>query len=99
MHTLGDAKVDSPRHLAHVHVAPDERAEVPCVWPHQEAKFIMLDEPTNHLDVNAVQWLVEYLVNLKDTTMLFVSHDQDFLKAVRPRPQLLRTFGLERWLV
>jgi ATPase subunit of ABC transporter with duplicated ATPase domains len=48
----------------------------------QDATFLMLDEPTNHLDVNAVKWLIEYLCQLKGTTILFVSHDQDFLAKV-----------------
>ena len=48
----------------------------------QEANFLLLDEPTNHLDVNAVAWLIDYLNQLTDTTILFVSHDQNFLSQV-----------------
>jgi len=48
----------------------------------QDATFLMLDEPTNHLDVNAVKWLIDYLCRLEGTTILFVSHDQDFLQKV-----------------
>jgi ATPase subunit of ABC transporter with duplicated ATPase domains len=48
----------------------------------QDATFLMLDEPTNHLDVNAIKWLIDYLCRLEGTTILFVSHDQDFLQKV-----------------
>jgi elongation factor 3 len=45
--------------------------------------LLLLDEPTNHLDVEAVKWLTSYLaVELKDVTMMVVSHDYDFLEDV-----------------
>jgi ATP-binding cassette, subfamily F, member 1 len=43
--------------------------------------LLLLDEPTNHLDLNAVIWLEDYLQKWK-STLLIVSHDQDFLSAV-----------------
>ncbi|KAK3244875.1 hypothetical protein CYMTET_45535 [Cymbomonas tetramitiformis] len=48
----------------------------------QKADILMLDEPTNHLDVSAVDWLIAYLKSLQTTTVLFVSHDQEFLSEV-----------------
>jgi ABC-type cobalamin/Fe3+-siderophores transport system ATPase subunit len=45
----------------------------------RKADLLLLDEPTNHLDVDAVSWLVEYLRGLKQTTVLMVSHDYNFL--------------------
>jgi len=43
--------------------------------------LLLLDEPTNHLDLNAVIWLEDYLSRWK-STLLVVSHDQDFLSGV-----------------
>ncbi|PKL48990.1 MAG: hypothetical protein CVV42_07420 [Candidatus Riflebacteria bacterium HGW-Riflebacteria-2] len=40
--------------------------------------FLLLDEPTNHLDVEALEWLENYLRNLK-VPWLVVSHDRRFL--------------------
>jgi ATP-binding cassette subfamily F protein 1 len=43
--------------------------------------LLLLDEPTNHLDLNAVIWLEDYLSRWR-STLLVVSHDQDFLSGV-----------------
>ena len=43
--------------------------------------LLLLDEPTNHLDLNAVIWLEDYLGRWR-STLLVVSHDQDFLSGV-----------------
>ncbi|NLF95221.1 MAG: ABC-F family ATP-binding cassette domain-containing protein [Candidatus Riflebacteria bacterium] len=40
--------------------------------------LLLLDEPTNHLDVEALEWLENYLRNLK-IPWLVVSHDRRFL--------------------
>ncbi|CAN0171624.1 unnamed protein product, partial [Discosporangium mesarthrocarpum] len=47
-----------------------------------EPRLLLLDEPTNHLDLHAVLWLDNYLANRWKTTLLVVSHDQDFLDSV-----------------
>lgn len=44
--------------------------------------MLLLDEPTNHLDVHAVKWLTDYLISLKDVTVITVSHDTQFLEDV-----------------
>jgi len=43
--------------------------------------LLLLDEPTNHLDLDACVWLEEYLQTY-DSTVVLVSHSQDFLNGV-----------------
>lgn len=50
----------------------------------QDLDLIILDEPTNHLDVEGVQWLAEYLVSRKISTVV-VTHDRWFLDFVALR--------------
>lgn len=40
--------------------------------------ILILDEPTNHLDLNSIEWLENYLKDLKKT-ILVISHDRFFL--------------------
>eukprot|EP00611_Tribonema_gayanum_P016523 TRINITY_DN2876_c0_g1_i1.p1 TRINITY_DN2876_c0_g1~~TRINITY_DN2876_c0_g1_i1.p1 ORF type:complete len:707 (+),score=124.45 TRINITY_DN2876_c0_g1_i1:380-2500(+) len=48
-----------------------------------KADVLLLDEPTSHLDLEAITWLQWYLTTqMKDTTLLVVSHDMAFLDAV-----------------
>ncbi len=46
--------------------------------------FLVLDEPTNHLDLATKDMLLDALKDF-DGTMLFVSHDRAFLKALSNR--------------
>jgi len=46
--------------------------------------FLVLDEPTNHLDLFTKEMLIEALKDF-DGTMLFVSHDRAFLRALSNR--------------
>jgi ATPase subunit of ABC transporter with duplicated ATPase domains len=46
--------------------------------------FLVLDEPTNHLDLFTKEMLIEALGGY-DGTMLFVSHDRAFLRALSNR--------------
>jgi ATPase subunit of ABC transporter with duplicated ATPase domains len=46
--------------------------------------FLVLDEPTNHLDMATKEMLVKALSNFEGT-MLFVSHDRAFLRALSNR--------------
>jgi ATP-binding cassette, subfamily F, member 3 len=43
--------------------------------------LLVLDEPTNHLDLDTIAWLEQTLVQLPGS-LLFVSHDRDFIDAV-----------------
>lgn len=42
---------------------------------------LLLDEPTNHLDIQAIVWLEQFLKDFKGS-VVFVTHDRYFLKAV-----------------
>ena len=46
--------------------------------------FLVLDEPTNHLDLATKDMLIESLRNFEGT-LLFVSHDRSFLRALSNR--------------
>ncbi|KAI8615408.1 ABC cassette-containing protein [Chytriomyces sp. MP71] len=48
----------------------------------QKADILLLDEPTNHLDVLNVQWVMNYIISLKNVTAIMVSHDSRFLNTV-----------------
>ena len=48
------------------------------------ANFLMLDEPTNHLDIESKEVVLNALQQF-DGTMLFVSHDQDFVNNLATR--------------
>ena len=47
-----------------------------------QPELLLLDEPTNHLDLDAVIWLEQHIATMKHTTVVVVSHDQDFLDTV-----------------
>src|ERR671911_3167111 len=46
--------------------------------------FLVLDEPTNHLDLATKEMLIESLADFEGT-MLFVSHDREFLRGLSNR--------------
>jgi ATPase subunit of ABC transporter with duplicated ATPase domains len=58
--------------------------------------FLVLDEPTNHLDLATKEMLIDALREY-DGTMLFVSHDREFLRALSNRVvELGGESGVER---
>ncbi|MBP6216192.1 MAG: ATP-binding cassette domain-containing protein [Luteimonas sp.] len=46
--------------------------------------ILLLDEPTNHLDIEAIAWLEGFLKSF-DGSLLFVTHDRSFLRALATR--------------
>ena len=48
----------------------------------QKPDVLMLDEPTNHLDIFSIRWLEKYLCIDFKGTIIFISHDRNFLNAV-----------------
>ena len=50
----------------------------------QPASLLILDEPTNHLDINAKDMLLKALEDYKGT-IIFVSHDAYFIRALANR--------------
>lgn len=46
--------------------------------------FLLLDEPTNHLDIEAIKWLENFLGRWS-ATLMFVTHDRQFLRNLATR--------------
>ena len=45
---------------------------------------LLLDEPTNHLDIDAIAWLEQLLLDFSGS-VIFVTHDRRFLRALATR--------------
>ncbi len=58
--------------------------------------FLVLDEPTNHLDMGTKEMLVKALADFEGT-MLFVSHDRQFLGALSNRVLELTQEGVQQY--
>ncbi len=92
------ASVGSLRTLAGVFGFPGDDIEKPCrilsggekarlvlaQMLYDPPNFLVLDEPTNHLDLYTKEMLIEALSGYEGT-MLFVSHDRHFLRALSNR--------------
>ena len=61
-----------------------------------EPQLLLLDEPTNHLDGESLEWLEQWLVNYKGT-VLFVSHDREFMDKVATATCELTSEGVKRY--
>ncbi len=62
----------------------------------QDANFLLLDEPTNHLDIPSKEILLKALQEYKGT-ILFVSHDHDFVNHLASSILELTANGMLRY--
>lgn len=62
----------------------------------KKANFLILDEPTNHLDMESKEVLLNALKEYKGT-VLFVSHDQDFINQLATRILELTPTGIHSY--
>ncbi|HFF8432687.1 ATP-binding cassette domain-containing protein [Serratia marcescens] len=76
------------------------KAALACaLWRRQPAQLLLLDEPTNHLDL-ASSLAIETALADFPGAMMVVSHDEDFLQALRPTHRLHRQadgWRLQAW--
>ncbi|MEL6109833.1 MAG: ATP-binding cassette domain-containing protein, partial [Planctomycetota bacterium] len=49
-----------------------------------EPDILLLDEPTNHLDIPSILWLEDFLSRWNQT-LIFITHDRTFLRALATR--------------
>ncbi|VAW97514.1 Bis-ABC ATPase Uup [hydrothermal vent metagenome] len=61
-----------------------------------EPDILLLDEPTNHLDIESILWLEGFLQNYQGT-ILFVSHDREFIKKLATRIIELDRGNITSW--
>ena len=80
---LGFSVADSDRPVAELSGGWRMRAALARLLV-SEPDILLLDEPTNHLDVDSMAWLERRLAAWPGS-LLFVSHDRDFIDAVADR--------------
>ena len=61
-----------------------------------EPDLLLLDEPTNHLDIDSIIWLEAFLTQFKGS-LLFITHDRSFLRALATRILDLDRGQLTSW--
>ena len=62
----------------------------------QDPDVLLLDEPTNHLDIEAIGWLETFLKQFAGS-ILFVTHDRSFLRALATRIVEIDRGALTDW--
>ena len=62
----------------------------------QQTNCLLLDEPTNHLDLESIEALQEALQEFPGT-LVFVSHDREFVDQVANRVLVMTDDGIEDW--
>ena len=61
-----------------------------------EPDLLLLDEPTNHLDIDSILWLENLLLGFNGT-LVFITHDRDFLQRLATRIIELDRGNLSSW--
>jgi ATP-binding cassette subfamily F protein uup len=61
-----------------------------------EPDVLLLDEPTNHLDIDAIAWLEQLLLGFAGS-LVFVTHDRRFLRALATRIVEIDRGGVTSW--
>ncbi len=61
-----------------------------------EPDVLLLDEPTNHLDIAAIDWLEGFLASFPGS-IVFITHDRRFLRALATRIVEIDRGGLTSW--
>jgi ATP-binding cassette subfamily F protein uup len=59
--------------------------------------LLLLDEPTNHLDIEAIAWLEDFLRGIR-SSVVFVTHDRSFLRALATRIVEIDRGQVTSWL-
>jgi len=62
----------------------------------QAPDILLLDEPTNHLDIDSIQWLEEFFRSWPGT-LVFITHDRAFVRALATRIIELDRGNLTSW--
>ena len=62
----------------------------------QTPNVLLLDEPTNHLDLESIEALQDALIDYVGT-LVFVSHDRQFVDAVANRVVVMSDEGITDW--
>ncbi|WP_127470373.1 ABC-F family ATPase [Thiomicrorhabdus aquaedulcis] len=60
----------------------------------QKPNVLIMDEPTNHLDMESIESLNQALVDYPGT-LIFVSHDREFVSSIATRLLLMSEKGIE----
>ena len=58
--------------------------------------LLLLDEPTNHLDIESIEWLEKFLIRFSGS-LLFITHDREFLQKLATRIIELDRGNLTSW--
>jgi len=62
----------------------------------QEPDILLLDEPTNHLDIESIDWLEDFFKSWGGT-LVFITHDRAFVRALATRIIELDRGKLTSW--
>jgi ATP-binding cassette subfamily F protein 3 len=77
---LGFTEIDFDKSISILSGGQKTRVAL-CKLLLRKPEILLLDEPTNHLDLDAIEWLENYLKEIKGT-IIVISHDRFFLDAI-----------------